>query len=76
MNLFTNLSGLWRRVVVCCAVATLLGGCAAMEGVNVGVNVPIGGVVNVGANKRIGENQSSTPSQTKPPENDESADEE
>lgn len=35
-------------------------GCAAMEGTNVGVNVPIGGVVNVGASKTIGDGQSSS----------------
>lgn len=47
--------------------AGLLAGCSAMEGVNVGVNVPIGGVVNVGANKTIGE-QPSSGSTRKPPE--------
>lgn len=44
-----------------------LGGCAAMEGVNVGANIPIGGIVSVGANKTIG-SQGPAPSQKKPAE--------
>ncbi len=51
------------------AAACLLAGCSAMEGVNVGVNVPIGGVVNVGANKTIGEQPSSGTTQPKPAPN-------
>ena len=42
--------------------------CAALEGVNVGANIPIGGIVNVGASKTIGENQAPAPTQKKPRE--------
>ena len=39
--------------------AVCMAACSVMEGTNVGVNIPIGGVVNVGANKTIGERPSS-----------------
>ena len=38
-----------------------LAGCAAMEGVTVGANVPLGGIVNVGASKTVGDGTSSQP---------------
>ena len=44
--------------------SAVLAGCAAMEGTNVGVNIPIGGVVNVGANKTIGERPAAPKPQT------------
>ena len=53
--------------------ATLLAACSAMEGTNVGVNIPIGGVVNVSANKTIGERSSSTKAKSEPEEESEPA---
>ena len=47
----------------------VLAACSAMEGTNVGVNIPIGGVVNVGANKTIGERPAS-PHPQKAPEDE------
>ena len=32
----------------------MLGGCSAMQGVNVGASIPIGGIGGVGVNKTIG----------------------
>lgn len=49
-------------------IAGSVAGCAAMEGVNVGANVPLGGIVNVGVNKTIGDGQSTTQKQNKPGE--------
>lgn len=56
----------------------LLAACSAMEGVNVGVNVPIGGVVNVGANKTIGDQPASGGSRQSPqaPEDEPSSEDE
>jgi hypothetical protein len=52
-------------------------GCAAMEGVNVGANIPLGGIINVGASKTIGESPAPAPTQKKPPEkSEESSDDE
>ena len=66
-------TGPYRRILPILLVASVAG-CAAMEGVNVGANIPIGGVINVGANKTLGEGQASAQSQKKPPEeSDESA---
>ena len=45
-------------------------GCSAMEGVNIGASVPIGGIVNVGASKTIGEQPS--PAKTKKKSSEES----
>ena len=36
-----------------------------MEGVNVGANIPIGGIINVGANKTIGDSPAPARSQTR-----------
>lgn len=44
-------------------------GCAAMEGVNVGANIPLGGIVNVGANKTIGDSPAPAKSPKKTTEN-------
>lgn len=43
-------------------VAAMLGmsGCSAMDGVNVGASVPIGGIVNVSANKRLGDSNNTS----------------
>ena len=61
-----ELSGSMRRNALTIILATSLGACAAMEGVNLGANIPIGGVINVGANKTIGEQPAPAPSQKKP----------
>ncbi len=45
-------------------VGAALAGCSAMEGVNVGASIPIGGMVSVGANKTIG-SQAPAPTQKK-----------
>ena len=61
------------------AVLSMLAGCSAMEGVNVGVNVPIGGVVNVGANKTIGEQPAgnqNTPKKAEPEKEEPASEEE
>jgi hypothetical protein len=41
-------------------------GCTALDGVNVGANIPIGGPVNVGVNKTIGSQGGTPPAQTQP----------
>ena len=56
------------RLILPVFVAASVAGCAAMEGVNVGANVPLGGIVNVGVNKTIGDGQSTTQKQNKPGE--------
>ena len=56
------------RLLLPILLVAFVAGCAAMEGVNVGANVPIGGVINVGANKTIGEGQAPAQSQKKPRE--------
>lgn len=40
------------------------GGCTAMEGVNVGASLPVGGIGRVGANKTIGTGSSGQRQQT------------
>lgn len=60
----------WRLIWPIVAVAAFAG-CTAMEGVNVGANIPIGGIVSVGANKTIGDARSPAPSQKKPAEKSE-----
>ena len=65
------------RVILPILLVASVAGCAAMEGVSVGANIPIGGIVNVGANKTIGEGQAPAQSQKKPrEESDETAPEE
>ncbi len=56
------------RLILPILLVASVAGCAAMEGVNVGANIPIGGVINVGANKTIGEGQAPAQSQKKPSE--------
>lgn len=69
-------NGLQRLLLPMLLVISSLG-CAALEGINVGANIPIGGVVNVGASKTIGESQAPAPTQKKPPKkSDESTAEE
>ena len=52
----------WGAVLL---LAPAMMACTALEGVNVGVNVPLGGIVNVGASKTIGDAPpSSTPRQS------------
>jgi hypothetical protein len=53
-----------------------LAGCAAMDGVNVGANIPIGGVINVGANKTIGSGQAPAQKQQKVEDDSEETDDE
>ncbi len=60
-------TGPYRLILPILLVASVAG-CAAMEGVNVGANIPIGGVINVGANKTIGEGQAPAQSRKKPRE--------
>ncbi len=60
-------TGPYRLILPILLVASVAG-CAAMEGVNVGANIPIGGIINVGANKTIGEGQAPAQSQKKPRE--------
>ncbi|MEQ8859077.1 MAG: hypothetical protein RIC56_10540 [Pseudomonadales bacterium] len=50
----------------------LLSGCAAMQDVNVGARIPIGGMVDVGMNKTIGRG-APAPAAKKPVERDEPA---
>ena len=65
------------RFILPILLAASVAGCAAMEGVNVGANMPIGGIVNVGANKTIGDGQAPAQSQKRPREEpDETAPEE
>ena len=59
-------TGPYRLIWPILLVASVAG-CAAMEGVNVGANIPIGGV-NVGANKTIGEGQAPAKREKKPRE--------
>ena len=42
-----------------------------MEGVNVGANIPIGGVIGVGVNKTIGKDQPPKPKVERPEEDSE-----
>ena len=71
-----KLNSLHRLILPILFVASTMG-CAAMEGVNVGANIPLGGIVNVGASKTIGESPAPAPKQKKPPEkSEESSDEE
>ncbi len=53
-------AGLARALLCPAVLALLLSGCEAMQGVNVGASVPIGGVVKVGANKTIGDGNKQT----------------
>ena len=65
------------RFILSILLVGSVAGCAAMEGVNVGANIPIGGIVNVGANKTVGEGQAPAQSQKKPgKKSDEAAPEE
>jgi hypothetical protein len=57
-----------RRLILPILLVVSTMGCAVMEGVNVGANIPIGGIVNVGASKTIGESQAPAPTQKKPRE--------
>ncbi len=50
-----------KRVGLLAVSLFWLGGCSAMQGVNVGASVPIGGLVNVGANTTIGDGKKTTP---------------
>ena len=68
-------TGRYRLILPILLVASVAG-CAAMEGVNVGASMPIGGLISVGANKTI-EGHAPAQSQKKPSEkSDEAAPEE
>jgi hypothetical protein len=72
----TGATGLYRLVLTA-IFAVFVAGCSAMQGVNVGANIPLGGLVNVGASTTIGDGQapSNQPPSTNPPvrgESDES----
>jgi hypothetical protein len=57
-----------RLLILPIVLVVSVAGCAAMEGVNVGANIPIGGIINVGASKTIGESQAPSQTQKKPSE--------
>ena len=57
-----------RLLILSIVLAGALSGCAAMEGVNVGASIPIGGIAGVGVNKTIGQSPPAPSSQTKPQE--------
>ena len=63
----TVICNVLQRLLLPMLLVTSSLGCAALEGINVGANIPIGGVVNVGASKTIGESQAPAPAQKKPP---------
>ncbi|MFK7915731.1 MAG: hypothetical protein AB8B93_17575 [Pseudomonadales bacterium] len=45
------------RTIAALTLLIAIGGCTAFEGVNVGANIPIGGIGGVGVNKTIGQGQ-------------------
>lgn len=57
-----------RLLILPIVLVVSVAGCAAMEGVNVGANIPIGGIINVGASKTIGESKAPSRTQKKPSE--------
>jgi hypothetical protein len=56
-----------RRLSLPALLIVTVAGCTAMEGVNVGASIPVG-VVNVGANKTLGESRAPAPSRKQPRE--------
>ena len=50
-----------RFGLLTCAAVFALSGCAALEGVNVGVGVPIGGIANAGVNTTLGKEKKKAP---------------
>ena len=60
-TLDTHISSRTAKLSAIIVAAMLgMGGCTAMEGVNVGASVPIGGIVNVSANKRLGDSNNTS----------------
>lgn len=64
-----------RRAGALAFITIVMSGCSAMDGVNIGANVPLGGIVNVGASTTIDSDRASKPAK-KPskPEPEESED--
>lgn len=50
-----------RPTILTLTLLIAMGGCTAFEGVNVGANIPIGGIGGVGVNKTIGQGQNPAP---------------
>ncbi|MFP6816148.1 MAG: hypothetical protein VB949_10835 [Pseudomonadales bacterium] len=55
-----------HRMIFSILLIASVSGCAAMEGVDVGANIPIGGIISVGAHKTIGDRPAPAPTQKKP----------
>ncbi|MEM7100545.1 MAG: hypothetical protein AAF541_19930 [Pseudomonadota bacterium] len=50
------MNNLYRRITAILA-CLVMAGCSAMQGVNVGASIPIGGIGGVGVSKTIGDGQ-------------------
>jgi hypothetical protein len=53
----------WQRAALSTILVASLPACSAMQGVNVGANIPLGGLVNVGVNTTINDQKPSPPPQ-------------